>query len=320
MAPSTYKYSYTSQLPFMFTLIGMVCKSKPGNNGFTEEQIQLWTTVIENRDRVLQSSPHRDDDPAIQQYILEMWTWNRYWPERPFPGSKPNKIEAEAFSSTEYASPLNVEPNCEPGNDMFTPPNSSPPAQRCPFNIEPRMYSRNDMLNHPPSPTCSYPVIQPPSKESLYAECREAILQHKGADHIPYHGLPRYSIICTASNGFLVFCGPQQEYFRVLKTHFFSTARIMYQRARTGLMIIWIEAPTYNHAIEFRTNKKMWNEFRSCWAFLKCWADAAGEGPADNIADFLQGWQPDVSQFENLQLPFPPLQVYRQYNQKDGDF
>ncbi|KAG4430285.1 hypothetical protein IFR05_014232 [Cadophora sp. M221] len=325
MAPSAYKYSYTSQLPFMFTLIAMVCKSQPGSNGFTEEQMQLWATVIENRCRVLQSSPYQGDDPAIQQYMLEMWTWNRYWPERPFPGSQPKKIEIEESGSMEYPSSIDIEPKCEPGNDMFTPPSSSPPNQHYPFNAEPRMYSRNDTPNHPHSPTCSYPVLQSPSKESLYAECREAILQHKGADHTPYHGwdvetgLPRYSIICTASNGFLVFCGPRQEYFRVLKTHFFSTARIMYQRARTGLMIIWIEAPTYNHAIEFRTDKKMWNEFKSCWAFLKCWADAAGEGPADNIADFLQGWRPDTRQFENLQLEFPPLQVHRQYNQKDVD-
>ncbi|KAH7319174.1 hypothetical protein BKA65DRAFT_599281 [Rhexocercosporidium sp. MPI-PUGE-AT-0058] len=322
MAPSTSNYSYTSQLPFMFTLVGMVCKSKPRDNGFTEEQTQLWATVIENRDRILQSSPHRDDDPTIQQYKLELWSWNRFWPERPFPGSKPKKIENED-ADAEYTAPFDVDPKRKSGNDIST---HSHPSQSHPLSTESRINPGYHIFSHPPSPTRSYPIIQPPSEASLYSECRNAILQHKGADHIPYHGwdvetgLPRYSIISTASNGFLVFCGPRQQYFRVLKAHFFSTARIMYQRARAGLMIIWIEAPTYNHAVEFRTNTKMWNEFKSCWAFLKCWAEAAGEGPADNIADFLQGWRPDVRQFEELEMEFPPLEVNRQYSQKEGGF
>ena len=105
-----------------------------------------------------------------------------------------------------------------------------------------------------------------------------------------------------------------------MKDHFFSTARIMYQRARTGLMIIWIEAPTYNHAIEFRMNKEMWNEFKGCWAFLKCWADAAGEGRADIIADFLRGWRPDAAALQRLEMEFPPLEGFRQvHHGKDRD-
>ncbi|PVH81479.1 hypothetical protein DL98DRAFT_624174 [Cadophora sp. DSE1049] len=317
MAPSPYQYSYTSQLTFMFNLIGPISKSKPDLDGCTEEQLQLWAAVIENRDRVLRTSPYQDDDPAIQQYVLEIWTWNRFWPERPFPGEEPKKIEIEDSPEIVFR-PQDLELKKESANELLTHPSSSPRAWYSPFSVEPRIEAGNDELVHPPSPARHYPIMQSSSEEMLGTECRAAILQHKGADHIPYHGwdpetgLPRYSIICTASNGFLVFCGPRQEYFRVLKDHFFSTARIMYQRARTGLMIIWIEAPTYNHAIEFRTNKELWNEFKGCWAFLKCWADAAGEGRADNIADFLRGWRPDGAAFERLKMEYPPLEVYRQ--------
>ncbi|KAK0117997.1 hypothetical protein ONS95_012308 [Cadophora gregata] len=316
MSPSAYKYIYSSQLQFMFTLTGLVSNSKPDLDGLTKEQCQLWSAVIENRDRVLRTSLYQDEDPAIQQYMLEIRTWNQFWPKRPFPGDEPKKIESESNSPV-LSLDVKTSPKKTP-NYPSTQTSSSPPAQYYPMSMDTKLETGSDQLLHLLSPTDHYLVVQSASDESLRAECRAAILHHKGADHVPYHGwddgtgLPRYSIVCTATNGFLVFCGPQQEYFRVLKDHFLSTARIMYQRARTGLMIVWIETPTYNRVMELRTNKKLWNEFKGCWAFLKCWADSAGEGRADNIADFLRGWRPDLASFDALELELPPVEVHRQ--------
>ncbi|CZS95295.1 hypothetical protein WAI453_011275 [Rhynchosporium graminicola] len=322
MNSAGYKYSYISQLPLMFTLIDGGRDFGPSSNGLTKKQQQLWATVGDFRDRVLQDPVHYNDDPTVQQYMLELWTWNQYWYETPFPGHEPEKIEVEDMEEDGY-DPASLEfetaPEYEGNIFAYTP--SAVLTQYHPFNSDSEVdHSQGIHAHHSlSSPTRHYPTIQPISEESLRTECREAILQHKGPDYIPYHGwdeetgIPRYSILCLASNGFFALCGPRSEYFRVVKQHFSSTARIMYQRARNGLMVIWIEAPRTNHVVEFRENVRMWNAFKACWAFLKCWSDAAGEGGADNIADFLMGWRGDERVGEVIEMEYPPLQVYNPF-------
>jgi len=78
MTPSSYRYSYASQLTLMFNMAGLISRSIIGSDSFTQEQLQLWAVVIENRDRVLRTSPYQDEDPALQQHMLEVWTWNRF--------------------------------------------------------------------------------------------------------------------------------------------------------------------------------------------------------------------------------------------------
>ncbi|KAL2063581.1 hypothetical protein VTL71DRAFT_5386 [Oculimacula yallundae] len=395
MNSSAYKFSYTSQLPLMFTLVDKGRTPRTNSNDLTRKQRSLWNKIAENRERVLESNLHRNADPAIQEYMLELWTWSHYWPGREFPGSAPEKIEVEddvfsgdpdppifkleagpehTMNKFSYAPSsllsqhylFNAEAKIGPSHDMFTHPSISPPnhfytdenkpiytpssllTKHHPFNTESVMERSHETFAHPSlsPPTRHYPTIQPTSEDSLRAECREAILQNKGADYIPYHGwdektgkyismtalsrktlpllpqhsfktpsntfiagLPPYSIICLASNGFHAFCGPQQSYFLAIKSHFQPIARIMYQRARTGLMIIWIEAPKANHVFEFRTNLRLWNEFKACWAFLKCWADAAGGGGADSVSDFLMGWRGE-GVGEGVSLELPDVQVY----------
>lgn len=125
-------------------------------------------------------------------------------------------------------------------------------------------------------------------------------------------GLPQYALICTAINGFRAFCGRDQEYFKQVRTHFYPIARIMFQRARHGLMVIWMEAPTYEHTTMLNTNDEAWNTFRAGWAFFKSWCDTYAGREAENISSYLEDWKAggrvalDEVELERPSCPLPP--------------
>ena len=81
----------------------------------------------------------------------------------------------------------------------------------------------------------------------------------------------------------------------------------MYQRARYGLMIIWVEATGWEQTVALNSNPELWEGFKTCWAFLKSWSDTAGAGDAVNVVTFLMRWKELPRGFEASTLLPPPL-------------
>ncbi|OWP02325.1 histone methyltransferase [Marssonina coronariae] len=290
ISPSTVGYEYDSRLPFMFNLIKGETDSKADARGMTYEQARLWGTVQKTRIRVLNDESFKVSDQAIQQFMLEFWIWDKHWPGLDFPGSYPTKIDL---------------------------PNTMPqPSSSVVVKLQ-------DTVSHlsTSSPVEHFPVILltgDGETDRLRDEARAAILKIKGNSFVPFHGwdtktgLPYYAIICTAVNGFQRFCGKGQEYFKVIRTHFYPVARIMYQRSRYGLMVIWIEAPTAEHAVLLNSNESAWRNFKECWAFLKSWSVMYRGKMAVDTVQYLKDWQAAVEvDLDNIELERPPIPQLR---------
>jgi len=211
------------------------------------------------------------------------------------------------------------------------------------------IFNVSEPYTKPSSSSCIRQLdTQSPTEESIRDEVKAAILAHKGEGYVPFHGwdektgitrlflnitfrgaiwsllnlsqikadlhpgLPRYAMICTVKNGFRAFCGKEQEYFRQVRTHFYPFARIMYQRARHGLMVIWMEAPTHEHTVLLNTDEALWNNFKAGWAFFKRWCDTYAGCEAVNIAEYLAEWKAageallEEVEIEPPSCPLPP--------------
>jgi hypothetical protein len=145
----------------------------------------------------------------------------------------------------------------------------------------------------------------------LRDEARKVLFIKKGAHYAPRHGwdkatgLPIYTILCFARNGFHAFCGEHQEYFNAVRQAF-PTFCIMFQRVQRGFMIIWVEARSIEQTVALDTDPEVWKEFKECWAFLKSWASQ--EGDARNVVMWMEHYAGDAQAQAEADKLLPPPQ------------
>ncbi|KAF8860131.1 hypothetical protein BDZ45DRAFT_741738 [Acephala macrosclerotiorum] len=131
---------------------------------------------------------------------------------------------------------------------------------------------------------------------STRRDIRAEIERRKGKGYQPAYGweldMPRYVIICDKSrNAAEKFGGSGARYLIKVQAAFPSIA-INWQCIRPGFMVIWIEGIGEYNTTQLNADRKLWEKFKNCYAFLKTWADNGNKnGHSMNIVEYLEIWQ-----------------------------